>query len=263
MHLLICTLYRIDVIKIYMSVQPQVLIGNPQTAQQGDSLAQFYNKYNAHTHDDAATTNFLLLGIKPGYLVSALDANLNAALAVGTVVDAVSIDRLIFNFAPSYNTNLDLVFADPLDFTNSVIVKNVSLSILNNYILNTQLSSSNGNITATQAGYINNLLLIGNLPFIAQPNLIHTVLFSNLDLGYLTKLYLNCQLGDINLSLLINNTIIKTYVLTSGEVMRDLSLDLNTATVSSKVEVNSSVRFKVNSYTNTPFVNYNLNLLRV
>lgn len=247
-----------------MSVQPQVLIGNPQTAQRGDSLAQFYNKYNEHTHDNAATTNFLLLGIKPGYVVSALDPNLNAAVAINTIVEAVSINRLVFNFTPTFNVpSLDLVFTDPLNFTSSVTIKNVSLSILNNYILSTQLSSSNGNITAAQASYINNLLLSGNLPFIAQPNPIYTVLFNNPHLGYLTKLHLNCQFGDINLSLLINNTIIETFVLTatSGVVVRDL--DLNTTIISTKVDVNSSVRFKVNSYTGTPFVNYNLNLLRV
>jgi hypothetical protein len=250
---------------------PQIIIGKPSTGQQGDSSAQAYNKYNIHTHSLAQSSNPLLLGIRPNFIVSAVNENGTSLFIPGTKVVSLDNNQITLDNYPFLSSSNAIVyFTDNLNNSNVITINNIELQNVDNFI---ELPLSKGGfVSASQSDYIpltnfNGFITLNN-PLV---NNVFPLIINNISKAYLYKLDLqllsanNNAIVSSNISLLVDNLNIATYSLVNTSAV-SLNLDLNTTTYSGLLNPGASFKLFINSLSilePSILLAYNLYLYRV
>lgn len=248
---------------------PQIIIGRPSTGQQGDSSSQAYSKYNIHTHAINQASNPLLLGIKPGFIVTGTNEFGANIFGTCTVVDinstriTLSSNPLISSLKPT------ITFTDNTNSSNGITVTNLTTSVTSPIL--SLPNTSGGSLSDSQAAYlpVQNFSGFINLS-VPLTNRTFPIIINNLNKSYLYKidlqlLTINPATASASIGILINdNTPIYTELLNTAKV--STYLDLNTSSYSSLVDVNDTVKLYARALVSTQstvLLAYNLYLHRV
>jgi hypothetical protein len=238
-----------------MSLIPQIILGNINTGQRGDSSFEAYNKFNIHEHNNSYSGNFLSLGIKVGFTVTGIyqDTELfNSA----EVISVSSTEIILSEYSLINAPVVDLIFSDPFS-TDIFIIKNLNITTTNNVISSSSVSQLGGNLTINQAKRVDTLLFTGHIPF-TNANTVFSLIIKNAQPFYVTRLDLIAQHGNANLHLIKNNTNLLSNLNITINSVNSFSCDEQTTSYSSYVDVDDHVKLQFVSFTGTPYVSYNL-----
>ena len=250
---------------------PQIIIGKPSTGQQGDSSYQAWTKYNLHSHAINQASNPLLLGIKPGFTVSAVNEAGLPLFITGTNVISVDKTQIVISNYPLLSSSAAIVyFTDNNNSSNVITLSNITLTNTNSFI--TLPLSSEGLLSASQSNYLP-LTNFSGFITLNNPltNKVFPLIIKNVNKAYLYKLdlqFLSSNNADVvtsDVSLLIDNVnILNQSIL--GTSLVSINLDLNTNTYSGLLNTDASLKLFVNSLSTLEpsiLLAYNLYLYRV
>lgn len=235
-------------------ITPQIQLGNIPTGQLGDSTAQAFHKFNIHEHNTGFSGNLLSLGIKPGFILTAI-SNYNQVFPVNTrVISVSSVVIEISNLPLITESDVEIIFTDPLNPNNIKILK-AGVTSNSNLLITNLLTNTSGVPTVNQTKSIITDLKDGVIPFNGLSK--YSVIINNQIEQYISKLDLICYKGNCQVTLSINTRIIATSNLTLNNIV-SLDLSFNDVNTSTLVKVGDHVSFEVTGFTATPYINFNL-----